>query len=486
MWDLYNSARTAKEGFVESKSLLKKKTLKESNSTEVIKQSYIFNHIVDGFIPAGEIYKKIGYQKYKELDLLLKTADEYVKGKRLDITFMSKFDAFFPIVNGRTFFSYLKDYAKELTKHGFKRLELFLKLNLSESKMKEATTSKKTKPLAENEKWLADSVLERVESLADLAGDDDVAKINDLFQWANDLADQGYTYANCMRVAKYVYKVLVDKENNGIKTENKQMTKIEKTIALLEKVSGKKVTLVAKEVKPLVEAKEDKKEDKKEAPKKEEGSAIAAATANADEPILGNIIPPSVIKQMDAYVSDTLAEIDKSTTQLRAIKRQIASGSTATSEDFSTLTERIAFLVKQLSRIALYSSNTIKAGKFDKNLLDKIFDQKELTPTSPLTAPMAPADMGVPVMESVKKGLVREAVDPSTIKVGGEFTILYNTHSDQPLRVKVQTIAPADKTGKNIIHVRSQEAKYGAQIGTVYQVYPEALSPVVPAQPTTV
>lgn len=138
-----------------------------------------------------------------------------------------------------------------------------------------------------------------------------------------------------------------------------------------------------KEVK--ADKKEDKKDDKVEAPaaKAEDGAATAvAATQNADEPILGNIIPTSVIKQMDAYVSETLAEIDKATTQLRAIKRQISSGSIATNEDFSTQTDRIAFLVKQLSRIALFASNTIKAGKFDKTLLDKIFDQKGLvTPT---------------------------------------------------------------------------------------------------------
>lgn len=198
------------------------------------------------------------------------------------------------------------------------------------------------------------------------------------------------------------YENITENKINEMSIKEKQIALVE---AKIEQLSGKKVVYKEAEVleeahacsckkNKLTEAKDDEKESKKEdkeekgekvavkAPKAEEGAPAMAATENADEPILGNIIPTSVIKQIDAYVSDTLAEIDKATTQLRAIKRQITSGATATNEDFSTLTDRIAFLVKQLSRISLYTSNTIKAGKFDKGLLDKIFDQKGLvTPT---------------------------------------------------------------------------------------------------------
>lgn len=180
--------------------------------------------------------------------------------------------------------------------------------------------------------------------------------------------------------------------NNKIKesTIMSKTKKIELLESEIEKLSGKKVKLV-EESKPecsckkekLTEAKKEDKEEKEEEVEdttstKSDEAALKAATEDASEPILGNIIPASVIKEIDAYVTNTLAEIDKATTQLRAIKKQITSGATASNEDFSTLTDRIAFLVKQLSRIALYSSNTIKAGKFDKTLLDKIFDQKAL------------------------------------------------------------------------------------------------------------
>lgn len=184
--------------------------------------------------------------------------------------------------------------------------------------------------------------------------------------------------------------------NNKIKesTTMSKETKIELLESEIEKLSGKKIKLV-EESKPecsckkekLTEAKKEEKEEKEEKTEesvedttstKSDEAALKAATEDASEPILGNIIPASVIKEIDAYVTNTLAEIDKATTQLRAIKKQITSGATASNEDFSTLTDRIAFLVKQLSRVALYSNNTIKANKFDKALLDKIFDQKEL------------------------------------------------------------------------------------------------------------
>lgn len=287
----------------------------KETSHNIIAQSYIFKNVVSGLIPAGEIFQKLGEQKYKELNNIIELADKYVdeKGLNLNNPEIDKFDSMFPIDTSQDFFIYIKEYSKVLVRYGFKELADFITLNL--------------------------------------------------------------------------------RENKNIKMENK----IKETIAMLEKVSGKKVVLEAKtSIKEAKEEKEtskkDKKEDKTPVKKTESESGLTAATQNADEPILGNIIPTSAIKQMDVYVSDTLAEIDKATTQLRAIKRQISSGAIATSEDFSTLTERIAFLVKQLSRVALYSSNSIKAGKFDKKLLDLLLSQKELAPTTPL-APSAPIAM---------------------------------------------------------------------------------------------
>jgi hypothetical protein len=155
----------------------------------------------------------------------------------------------------------------------------------------------------------------------------------------------------------------------------------DKTIALLEakieKLTGKKIVYKEKVncscKSTLTEAKKEEKTSKEK-----ESKETKAATSNANEPILGNIIPTSVIKEIEDYVNNTLAEIDKATTQLRAIKKQIATGATASNEDFSVLTERISFLVKQLSRLAAFTNNTIKAEKFDKTILNKIFDQKSL------------------------------------------------------------------------------------------------------------
>lgn len=147
-------------------------------------------------------------------------------------------------------------------------------------------------------------------------------------------------------------------ENNKTTKEIMKKQAIIKTLTeAIEKRTGKKVIFEAK-----------KEEEVKETKQVESKDPL--------EPTLGNIIPPSVIKEIDTFVTNTLAEIDKSTSELRAIKRNITSAATATDEDFKTKTERISFLLKQLSRIQTYCSNTIKAGKFDKTLLYKILELK--------------------------------------------------------------------------------------------------------------
>lgn len=98
---------------------------------------------------------------------------------------------------------------------------------------------------------------------------------------------------------------------------------------------------------------------------------------NTNKPILGNIIPAPIIKEIEEYVNNALIEIDELIERLKIIKNQATPQGMASSEDFSTLTERISFLTKQLSRISLFINNTIKAEKFDKNILNKIFNQKE-------------------------------------------------------------------------------------------------------------
>lgn len=141
-------------------------------------------------------------------------------------------------------------------------------------------------------------------------------------------------------------------------TENKKTKMIESLTKAIETKTGKKVIFEAKD--------KEEKVDMKPAPE----------AKNPQEPTLGNVVPPSVIKDIDTFVTNTLAEIDKSTSELRAVKKNITSGSTATDEDFKSKTDRISFLLTQLGRISLFCSNTIKAGKFDKGLLYKIIELK--------------------------------------------------------------------------------------------------------------
>lgn len=153
--------------------------------------------------------------------------------------------------------------------------------------------------------------------------------------------------------------VLAEKKKDVIKTLKEEITKRAKLVYYIK--TGKKVTL--KETAG------------------EEGTTLEDQVNlenNIDTPTLGNIMPTSIIKTIEQYVSTTLAEIDKSTTELRTIKKNIVLNSGPSDGSFETLINRIGFLLKQLERVQRYTSNTIKAGVFNKSILDKIFEQKEL------------------------------------------------------------------------------------------------------------
>jgi len=155
--------------------------------------------------------------------------------------------------------------------------------------------------------------------------------------------------------------VLAEKKKDIIKTLKEEITKRAKLVYYIK--TGKKVTL------------------KEAAGEVEEGTTLEDQVNlenNIDTPTLGNIMPTSIIKTIEQYVSTTLAEIDKSTTELRTIKKNIVLNSGPSDGSFETLINRIGFLLKQLERVQRYTSNTIKAGVFNKSILDKIFEQKEL------------------------------------------------------------------------------------------------------------
>lgn len=90
-----------------------------------------------------------------------------------------------------------------------------------------------------------------------------------------------------------------------------------------------------------------------------------------------------------------------------------------------------------------------------------------------------PTVQGQPTAEiQQEKKINEDAENTPEIKVGDVYTMLMNNHSDQPVKVKITSIAAPDKSGKKIIHVTSEEAKYGANVGDPFQVYSEALTPL--------
>ena len=184
-----------------------------------------------------------------------------------------------------------------------------------------------------------------------------------------------------------------EEENKRVITEGKGQ-RIKALTEAIQRKTGKKVILAEKKKDVIKTLKEDivkraklvyyiktgKKVTLKETAG-EEGTTLEDQVNlenNIDTPTLGNIMPTSIIKTIEQYVSTTLAEIDKSTTELRTIKKNIVLNSGPSDGSFETLINRIGFLLKQLERVQRYTSNTIKAGVFNKSILDKIFEQKEL------------------------------------------------------------------------------------------------------------
>lgn len=205
----------------------------------------------------------------------------------------------------------------------------------------------------------------------------------------------------------------VQENKTTMKTTLTKEEKVAKVTEAIEKLSGKKVVLedAIKEVKislsskaikdlkekhgvnaPLeiakVILKEAEEEEEKEEEKDSEAKADDKETASeekaeketskkevdASAPILGNIIPSSSIKEIEAYVEKTLGEIEASVKELRALKKSIGSSAEATGENWKQKTERLKFNIAQVGRIGQYCNNTILANKFDKALLAKIIN----------------------------------------------------------------------------------------------------------------
>jgi LysM repeat protein len=151
-------------------------------------------------------------------------------------------------------------------------------------------------------------------------------------------------------------------KNNIAAIRKSQIKNIEEK---LQKLTGGKIIYSEKK-------EEIKKEKTSEATETIETKEAPSTSA----PILGNIIPDSSIKAMDTYLSEILTDIQEEVAELQAIKKDLTKKATAGSEDYYTKIEKLQFNVKQIARLAQYASNTIKANKFDKELLDKILNNK--------------------------------------------------------------------------------------------------------------
>jgi hypothetical protein len=164
------------------------------------------------------------------------------------------------------------------------------------------------------------------------------------------------------------------------------MSNIEKTKALLEKVSGRKVTFIEKE--------EDKKDDKKkESPKEkkaEKATVVAAdaAPASVDKTVAG-IIPPASIVAIQSFMDETLIDINEGVAELQAMK--IDANTIASGDDYYQKAEELQDSIKQIARMATFVKNTIIAKKFDATLLDKITSYKNSHPSATVDAPIASA-----------------------------------------------------------------------------------------------
>jgi len=163
------------------------------------------------------------------------------------------------------------------------------------------------------------------------------------------------------------------------------MSKLDQTIALLEKVAGQKVT--------LVEAKEEKETPKEKKVEKAIEKAANVAPANIEKTAAG-IIPPSAIQTIQVFMDETLADIAEGVAELQGYR--IDANTVVSGEDFYEKAEELQDSIKQIARMNTFVKNTIIAKKFDANLLDMIVSYKHSHAT-----PAAPAmDMAAPIAET--------------------------------------------------------------------------------------
>ncbi len=223
------------------------------------------------------------------------------------------------------------------------------------------------------------------------------------------------------------------------KKENITMTKLEQTIALLEKVTGRKVNLVEAKKEPNADAlhkakdkkdksekeakeatadklhkqkekadakKETKKEsvmaeskDEKETPKDkkvDKAIKVAADVAPANiEKTAAGIIPPAAIQTIQTFMDETLMDIQEGVTELQSYR--IDGNTVVSGEDFYEKAEELQDSIKQIARMNTFVKNTIIAKKFDANLLDMIVSYKHSHPTPAVSSTPA-MDMGAPMI----------------------------------------------------------------------------------------
>lgn len=152
------------------------------------------------------------------------------------------------------------------------------------------------------------------------------------------------------------------------------MSKLDQTIALLEKVAGKKVTLIEKKEKEEVKA------------EKATEKAAVAAPANIEKTAAG-IIPPSAIQTIQVFMDETLTDIAEGVAELQGYK--IDANTVVSGEDFYEKAEELQDSIKQIARMNTFVKNSIIAKKFDANLLDMIVSYKHSHATSEVVAPTA-------------------------------------------------------------------------------------------------
>ena len=111
---------------------------------------------------------------------------------------------------------------------------------------------------------------------------------------------------------------------------------------------------------------------------------------------VGEIIPPASAKIIRDYVDITLNEINAKVMELSEIKKDIGVKGKATGEDWNQKTQDVQFRIKQLERVARFVNNSLIAGKFDKNILDKVIAltaDADTAAGAPATTPISEVPM---------------------------------------------------------------------------------------------